>query len=88
MGRGAKVAITLGAALVGFLIGAWVTTLYVPAPDSECVITLEGTSCTMYATGIVWRCLIGGVPAAIVFAALAIFLVRRLGVVLSDPPSR
>jgi hypothetical protein len=77
MGRGAKVAITLGAALVGFLLGAWVTTLFVPAPDSECVITLEGTRCTMYATGIVWRWLIGGLPAALVFAALAIFLVRR-----------
>ena len=31
----------------------------------------------MYATGIVWRWLIGGLPAALVFAALAIFLVRR-----------
>ena len=83
MGRGAKTAMILGAALIGFLIGAWVTTLFVPAPDSECAITLEGTRCTMYATGIVWRWLIGGLPVALVFAALAIVFVRRLA--SSDP---
>jgi len=76
MGRGAKVAISLGAAFVGLLIGSWATTLFVPIPESECVTTSGGTSCTLDARE-VWRWLLGGVPGGLMLAGLALVLLRR-----------
>jgi len=71
MGRGAKVAISLGAAFVGLLIGSWATTLFVPIPESECVTTFEGPSCTTLDAE-VWRWLLGGVPGAFILAGLTL----------------
>ena len=73
MGRAVTAAI-LGAAVLGFFIGAWAISLV--SPDDKCVTTATQTTCTVYAHDPARQWLVGGVPTALLMAGLAFIIVR------------
>lgn len=68
MAWAAKAAGIVGAAILGFFVGASVVAAI--QQDSDCVSTPTETTCTVTSQEPAWSWLLGGVPAALIFAAL------------------